>query len=108
MKLDIKGKACGIPGRTIPLPSVLSAGCGLAWRAELSDRECLIAFMKEHDIRWEAVSYTHLDVYKRQYKNSGTAVTGFADISKAKNMALADGTVPVGQYTRAALVNSSP
>ena len=40
------------------------------------------------------------------YKNSGTAVTGFADISKAKNMALADGTVPVGQYTRAALVNS--
>ena len=29
-----------------------------------------------------------------------------SDISKAKNMALADGTVPVGQYTRAALVNS--
>ena len=47
LKLDIKGKACGIPGRTIPLPSVISAGCGLAWRAELSDRECLIAFMKE-------------------------------------------------------------
>ena len=40
------------------------------------------------------------------YKNSGTAVTSFADISKAKNMALADGTVPVGQYTRVALVNS--
>ena len=39
LKLDIKGKACGIP----------------AWRAELSDRECLIAFMKEHDIRWEAM-----------------------------------------------------
>ena len=64
LKLDIKGKACGIPGRTIPLPSVISAGpipsqisagCGLAWRAELSDRECLIAFMKEHDIRWEAM-----------------------------------------------------
>ena len=50
LKLDIKGKACGIPGRTIPLPSVISA-----WRAELSDRECLIAFMKEHDIRWEAM-----------------------------------------------------
>ena len=24
LKLDIKGKACGIPGRTIPLPSVIS------------------------------------------------------------------------------------
>ena len=54
LKLDIKGKACGIPGRTIPLPSAISAGCGLAWRAELSDRESLIAFMKEQDIRWEA------------------------------------------------------
>ena len=28
---------------------------GLAWRAELSDRESLIAFMKEQDIRWEAM-----------------------------------------------------
>ena len=55
LKLDIKGMACGIPGRTIPLPSVISAGCGLAWRAELSDRESLIAFMKEQDIRWEAM-----------------------------------------------------
>ena len=44
-----------IPGRLIPLPREISAGCGLAWRAELSDRECLIAFMKEHDIRWEAM-----------------------------------------------------
>ena len=57
------------------------------------------------------VDGTRVDLLNNQvclvtYKNSGTAVTGFADISKAKNMALADGTVPVGQYTRAALVNS--
>lgn len=57
------------------------------------------------------VDDTRVDLLNNQvclvtYKNSGTAVTGFADISKAKNMALADGTVPVGQYTRAALVNS--
>ena len=32
LKLDIKGKACGIPGRTIPLPSVISAG----WHGEQS------------------------------------------------------------------------
>ena len=53
------------------------------------------------------VDGTRVDLLNNQvclvtYKNSGTAVTGFADISKAKNMALADGTVPVGQYTRAA------
>ena len=57
------------------------------------------------------VDGTRVDLLNNQvclvtYKNSGTAVTGFADISKAKNMALADGTVPVGQYTRVALVNS--
>ena len=57
------------------------------------------------------VDGTRVDLLNNQvclvtYKNSGTAVTSFADISKAKNMALADGTVPVGQYTRAALVNS--
>lgn len=57
------------------------------------------------------VDDTRVDLLNNQvclvtYKNSGTAVTSFADISKAKNMALADGTVPVGQYTRVALVNS--
>lgn len=39
------------------------------------------------------------------YKGSGTAVTGFADMSKAADMALANGSVPVGQYTRQLLVN---
>lgn len=40
------------------------------------------------------------------YKDSGTAVTGLADIGKAKSLALADGSVPVGKYTRQALVNA--
>ena len=40
------------------------------------------------------------------YPDSGTQVTGLADLSKAANMALADGSVPVGKYTRQALVNA--
>ncbi len=36
---------------------------------------------------------------------SGTKVTGLATIGKANSIALADGSVPVGRYTRAALVN---
>ncbi|MDO5131527.1 MAG: molybdate ABC transporter substrate-binding protein [Eubacteriales bacterium] len=40
------------------------------------------------------------------YPGSGTQVTGLADLSKAANMALADGSVPVGKYTRQALVNA--
>ena len=39
------------------------------------------------------------------YKGSNTKVTGLADIGKASSFALADGSVPVGKYTRQALVN---
>ncbi len=40
------------------------------------------------------------------YEGSGTTVTGIADLANADNMALADGSVPVGKYTRQALVNA--
>ncbi len=40
------------------------------------------------------------------FKDSGTTVTGLDDLNKAASMALADGSVPVGKYTREALVNS--
>lgn len=37
------------------------------------------------------------------WKGSGTAVTGIENIGDAASIALADGSVPVGKYTRAAL-----
>lgn len=40
------------------------------------------------------------------YKGSDTKVTGLEDISKAESFALADGSVPVGKYTRQAMVNA--
>ena len=40
------------------------------------------------------------------YKGSDTKVTGLADIASAESFALADGSVPVGKYTRQALVNA--
>lgn len=38
-------------------------------------------------------------------KDSGTQVTGLEDIGKAESIALAGGRVPVGRYTRQALIN---
>ena len=38
-------------------------------------------------------------------KDSGTRVTGLASLGDAKSLALADGSVPVGKYTRQALMN---
>ncbi len=38
-------------------------------------------------------------------KGSGTKVTGFANLQEAESIALAGGSVPVGRYTRQAMVN---
>ena len=40
------------------------------------------------------------------YKESNTKVTGLKDIKNAGSIALADGSVPVGKYTRQAMVNA--
>ena len=40
------------------------------------------------------------------YKESNTEVTSLEDLNKASSIALADGSVPVGKYTRQALVNA--
>ena len=39
-------------------------------------------------------------------KDSGTTVTGLSDIANASSIALADGSVPVGRYTRVAMINA--
>lgn len=51
-------KACKeqeVPGRIIPVPRAISAGCGLAWCAELSDREQIMAMMKKTGIEEEEI-----------------------------------------------------
>ena len=40
------------------------------------------------------------------YRGSGTAVTGLENLKDAKSIAMADGSVPVGKYTRQAMVNA--
>lgn len=49
-------KACkdsGAPGRLIPVPRAISAGCGLSWCAALEDREEIRSVMKEAGIEEE-------------------------------------------------------
>ena len=35
--------AQGLPGRMIPIPSQISAGCGLAWKAAPEQRQALLS-----------------------------------------------------------------
>ena len=51
-------KACkegGAPGRLIPVPRAISAGCGLSWCADLTDREQILDVMKKVGIEQEDV-----------------------------------------------------
>lgn len=57
------------------------------------------------------VEGTRKDVLNNQVvvitrKDSGTAVTGLETLKDAKSIALADGSVPVGKYTRQAMVKA--
>ncbi len=49
-------KACkehNTPGRLIPVPRMISAGCGLSWCADLTDREIITEVMKQVGIEEE-------------------------------------------------------
>ena len=49
-------KACkehNVPGRIIPVPRAISAGCGLAWCAELDEKEQISDIMKQVGIQEE-------------------------------------------------------
>lgn len=49
-------KACKehhVPGRIIPVPRSISAGCGLSWCADLTDREEIAAMMVKAGIKEE-------------------------------------------------------
>ena len=51
-------KACKeyqVPGRIIPVPRAISAGCGLSWCAALNDREQIVSMMRRAGIEEEAM-----------------------------------------------------
>ena len=44
-------------GRLIPVPRVISAGCGLAWCANLSSEAALVALMQEKSITYQGIHH---------------------------------------------------
>lgn len=55
MAMEKACKEAGAPGRLIPVPREISAGCGLSWCAELSSREILLKLMSQVGIEQEAL-----------------------------------------------------
>ena len=55
MAMEKTCKEKNAPGRLIPVPRVISAGCGLAWCAALEEREVILSVMGEAGIESEAL-----------------------------------------------------
>ena len=41
-----------LPGRLIPVPREITAGCGLSWKAQPEEQELLLAALKGAGMQW--------------------------------------------------------
>lgn len=48
-------QANGLPGRIIPIPREITAGCGLAWKAAPEDREVLSAALDREALKYSGI-----------------------------------------------------
>ena len=47
--------ANGLPGRIIPVPREITAGCGLSWKAAPEDRDALTKAFAEAGLGWDGM-----------------------------------------------------
>lgn len=45
----------GVPGRMVPIPAALSAGCGLAWEVPVSQADELRRALEERSLAFEGI-----------------------------------------------------
>ena len=43
----------GLPGRLIPVPREITAGCGLSWKADPADKDALESALTQYDMKWQ-------------------------------------------------------
>lgn len=55
MAMEKRAQEMGISGRLIPLPSEISAGCGLSWKTKPEEKEKMLVFLEEEKLKWEAM-----------------------------------------------------
>ncbi len=53
MELESEAGLAGLPGRLVPLPRAVSAGCGMAWRLPLEEKERLLSFLRQKGLSYE-------------------------------------------------------
>ncbi len=55
MEAERRCQELGLPGRIIPVPREITAGCGLAWKAPPEAEERIRAAFREEGLSWSAM-----------------------------------------------------
>ena len=55
MAMEKRAQEMGMFGRLKPLPSEISAGCGLSWKTKPEEKEKMLVFLEEEKLKWEAM-----------------------------------------------------
>ena len=55
MHMESVAKANGARGRLIPVPRIISAGCGLSWREPIETKEKILKIIEENDIEIDEI-----------------------------------------------------
>ena len=49
-----------LPGRLIPVPREITAGCGLAWKAAPEDEKLLVSELEKAGLEWSGLYHLEL------------------------------------------------
>ena len=55
MHMEKVAKENGAKGRLIPVPRVISAGCGLSWREPIDNKEFVLKLIEENEIKMDEI-----------------------------------------------------
>ncbi len=55
MKMESLARSEKIAGRLIPVPTIISAGCGMAWSANVCERANIEAFIQKEKIKIQEI-----------------------------------------------------
>ncbi|MBR6825410.1 MAG: DUF3343 domain-containing protein [Oscillospiraceae bacterium] len=55
MAMEAHAIATGLPGRLIPVPTAIHAGCGMCWKAPIGEKIPLLASVEEAKLPYEGI-----------------------------------------------------
>ena len=55
LALEEAARSADVPGRLIPIPTQITAGCGLAWRMPIGEKEKMKSLLIKCDLKYENI-----------------------------------------------------